>query len=155
MTFGVVIALIGAAMAVFVSGIGSSIGVSKAGRAAAGVLQEKPDLFGKVFLLQALPATQGIYGFLITILIISKMGVLSGDIVQLTTYEGWSYFAACMPVAFAGLFSGVYQGKLASSTILMVGKDPSLSARGMTMTALVETYAILGLLISVLMYIGL
>ena len=58
--FGIVFALIGAALATFLAGTGSAIGVGKAGVAAAGVLTEDPSKYGKVLILQLLPATQGI-----------------------------------------------------------------------------------------------
>lgn len=154
MSLGLVIALSGAAFAVILAGIGSSIGVSNAGRSAAGVLSEKQELFGKLFLLQALPATQGIYGFLIAILVVVKTGIIGGSPVDITTNQGMTIFAACMPVAILGLISAIFQGKLAASSIIMVGKKPVLSVRGLTMTAIVETYAILGLLISILIYNG-
>ena len=68
MSDGLLIAIIGAALAAILPGIGSAIGVQMGGKAAAGVLSEKPELFGKLLILQALPGTQGIYGFLIAIL---------------------------------------------------------------------------------------
>ncbi len=152
---GMVLALIGAAVAAFGGGIGSAIGVSIAGQAASGVLSEKPNLFGKVLVLQALPGTQGIYGFLVAILLLISSGWLGGNPAALTEAEGLRYLASSLPIAFAGLFSGIYQGKVAATSILMTGKRPELSTRGITMTALVETYAILGLLVSILMWINL
>jgi len=154
MDMGVALAAIGAALAVGLAGAGSAIGVSVAGKSATGVISEKPELFGKVFVLQALPATQGIYGFLIAILILLKIGLLGGNITALTNAEGWAYMAAGVAIGISGLFSGAYQGQIAGSAILMTGKDPSLSTRGMTMTVMVETYAILGLLVSILIYFG-
>lgn len=149
------IALIGIALSTFLAGTGSALGVSIAGQAGAGVLSEKPELFGKVLVLQALPGTQGIYGFLISILLLQATGYLGGGIIPLDVNQGWAVFAAAMPIAVVGLTSGIYQGKAAAASILMTSKNPSMSARGMTMTALVETYAILALLVSVLLYTSL
>ncbi len=145
-------ALFGAALSVGLAGIGSAMGVAIAGRAATGVLSEKPDLFGKVLVLQALPGTQGIYGFLVTVLMLVRMGWLAGTPLPLTELEGQMYFAAALPIAIVGLVSAIYQGKMAAASILMTGKRPEISTRGITMTALVETYAILALLISILMW---
>ena len=64
MTLGLILAIIGAALAAILPGIGSAYGVQIGGQAAAGVTSEKPELFGKLLVLQALPGTQGIYGFL-------------------------------------------------------------------------------------------
>ena len=62
---GIVLALLGAALAALMAGIGSAIGVGMAGEAAAGVVTEDPQKFGKFLILQLLPGTQGIYGLLI------------------------------------------------------------------------------------------
>ncbi|CCV64736.1 V-type H+-transporting ATPase subunit K [Alteracholeplasma palmae J233] len=152
MTTGLVYALIGAALSIGLAGIGSAIGVALSGKAAAGVISEKPELFGKVLILQALPGTQGIYGFLLAILILVKVGLVGGTPIQITDAQGLSLFASTLPIAVVGLVSGIYQGKMAASAIAMTAKKPNMSARGMTMTAIVETYAILALLVSILMY---
>lgn len=155
MSFGLVMALMGAAIAASLAGAGSAFGVAIAGKASAGVLAEKPELYGKTLLLQALPGTQGIYGFLVAVLILVKIGLLGGEPVTLTALDGFAYLAAGIPVGITGITSGLYQGKAAAASILMTAKDPSLSTRGMIMTALVETYAILGLLVSILIWFAL
>ncbi|MDR2828766.1 MAG: V-type ATP synthase subunit K [Acholeplasmatales bacterium] len=149
MTLGTTLALLGAAIAALLAGAGSALGVSIAGRAASGVLAEKPSLFGRVLVLQALPGSQGIYGFLVMILILVFSGILGGN-TSLPFEIGLAYFFSSLPIAFTGLISGYAQGKIAASSIYMTAKKPELSARGITMTALVETYAILGLLASFL-----
>ena len=146
---GTALALIGAGLAVGLSGIGSSIGVGKAGQAAAGVTAEDPDKFMKCLILQLLPATQGIYGFIIGFLVLLKVNAL-GSIIQLSTYAGLGVLGACLPIAIAGLFSAIHQGKVAVSAIGMVAKRPEESGKGMLMTAMVETYALLGFLASFL-----
>ena len=151
MTTGLVIAIIGAFFAAVLPGIGSAYGVQIGGQAAAGVVSEKPELFGKLLVLQALPGTQGIYGFLTAVLIMVRTGLLSGSPVALSAYQGWAFFAAAMPMAIVGLLSAISQGKAAVAAIHMTAKQPDSSAKGITMTALVETYAILALLVSVLL----
>ena len=151
MTLGLILAIIGAVLAAVLPGIGSAYGVQIGGQAAAGVVSEKPDLFGKLLVLQALPGTQGIYGFLTAVLVMVRTGLLSGSAVQLTTQQGWAFFAACMPMAIVGLLSAISQGKAAVASIHMTAKQPDSSAKGITMTALVETYALLALLVSVLL----
>ena len=105
MTTGVSLAILGAALAALLAGIGSSIGVGIAGRAAAGVVTEDPEKFSKVLILQLLPGTQGIYGLLIAFIALSNIGVLGGNVRQLTTAEGLSFLMACLPMAFVGLMS--------------------------------------------------
>ncbi len=152
---GLFYALLGVALAAILAGFGSVIGVMIAGQAAAGVLSEKPELFGKVFVLQALAGTQGMYGFLVAVLLLQKLGFLGGAIANLSNEEGLQYLAAALPIALVGLVSAIYQGAVAKSAILMTAKQPDSSTRGISMTVLVETYAILALLVSILMYTAL
>ncbi|MDD4842730.1 MAG: V-type ATP synthase subunit K [Anaerotignum sp.] len=148
---GEFLALTGAAIAAL-AGIGSAIGVGVAGEAAAGVVSEDPNKFGQVLLLQALPGTQGIYGLLIAFLVMVKVGLLGGDgMIELTMIQGAGIFAASLPIGLVGIFSGIAQGKAAAAGIMLVGKKPSELAKGMLFAAMVETYAVLALLVSFLM----
>ena len=149
---GQVLALSGAAIAAALSGSGSALGVGVAGQAAAGVVSEDPNKFGQVLLLQALPGTQGIYGLLIAFIILVKVGLLGGyGMVEVSVVQGGSIFAASLPIGLVGLLSGIAQGKAAASGVMLVGKRPSELAKGMLFAAMVETYAVLALLISFLM----
>ena len=144
---GEFLALGGAALASLFAGIGSAKGVGIAGEAAAGVVSEDPNKFGQVLLLQALPGTQGIYGLLTAVVVTVKVGLLGGDGMM----QGAEIFAACLPIAFVGLISGISQGKAAAAGVMLVGKRPSELAKGMLFAAMVETYAVLALLVSFLM----
>lgn len=146
---GVFFALFGAALATILAGIGSAIGVGKAGIAAAGVLSEDPSKFGKVLVFQLLPATQGIYGLLVAFLILTNIGILGGD-ANISLAKGLLYFAASLPIAFAGLFSAIYQGNCAVAGIGTISKKPDQFGKTILLPAMVETYAILALLISML-----
>lgn len=150
MELGQVLALVGAALAVFCSGIGSSKGVGSAGETAAAVVSENPEVAGKLLVLQLLPATQGIYGFLIAVIVLIKINVLGGVMYDVSVVQGLQIIAACLPIAVVGLGSAIYQGRVASSAMLMTGEHPELSGRGITMTVMVETYAVLALLVSFL-----
>ena len=145
---GQILALLGAALAVILSGIGSSRGVGLAGETAAGVATENPEVAGKLLVLQLLPATQGIYGFLIGVIILVNIGALGGDLKALTLNQGLLYVAAVLPVAIVGYLSAMLQSKVASAAMLMVGQQPDMSGKAITMTVMVETYAVLALLIS-------
>ena len=147
---GLFFAILGAALAVGLAGIGSARGVGIAGEAGAGLLSEKPEMFGKVLILQILPGTQGLYGFIIALLVVNSIGLLSGEIVSISTAQGLSMFAACLPIAITGYFSAIYQGRVAASGISLIAKQPTQVGRGMTLAALVETYAILTFLVSLL-----
>lgn len=147
---GVVLALAGAVLAALVAGIGSAVGVGMAGEAAAGVVTEDPSKFGKVLLLQLLPGTQGIYGLLVGFITLSKIGLLGGGILDLTPQQGLLVLAACLPVGIVGLISGKSQGQTAAAAIGIVAKKPEQFGKAMLFPAMVETYAILSLLISIL-----
>ena len=148
MISGNALALLGAAIA-SLAGVGSGLGVGIAGQAAAGVLAEDPKKFGKTLLLQALPGTQGIYGLLMTFLIFVRVGYFSGNM-DLTMDQGWFVFASGIPIGLIGVWSGVGQGKAAAAGIMLMGKRPDQMAKGIIYAAMVETYAIFGLLISIL-----
>ncbi len=155
MTTGTIIAVIGAGLAAILAGIGSILGVQMCGKAAAGVTSEQPELFGKLLVLQILPGTQGLYGFLVAVLVMIQLGLLGGNAVELSTGAGWAFFGACMPIAINGLISAYFQAKVATSAIMMTAKQPESSGKGITMSVLVETYAILSLIVSILLIFGL
>ena len=148
--YGLFFAILGAALAVALSGIGSAKGVGLAGEAGAGLLSEEPGMFGKVLIIQILPGTQGLYGFIIALLVISKIGLLGGEVAEMTGAQGLSLIAACLPIAITGYLSAIYQGRVAASGISLIAKQPTQVGRGMTLSALVETYAILTFLVSLL-----
>lgn len=146
---GIFFGLLGAALATFLAGTGSAIGVGRAGVAASGVLAEDPSKFGKVLVFQLLPATQGIYGLLVAFLILSNIGVLGGD-PNISVVKGLLYLAASLPIAFSGLFSAIYQGNCSVAGIGTISKRPDQFGKTILLPAMVETYAILALLISML-----
>lgn len=141
---GQAIATLGLALCAGLCGVGSAIGLFKTGSAAAGVLAEDAKKFSKIMVLVLLPATQGIYGFVMAL-------VGQGNVVAtMTVGAGWAVFAAAMPLAITGLVSGIFQGKTATSCIYAVGKNEKLSGKLIMFPAMVETYAIFGLVISLL-----
>ncbi|PIR52936.1 hypothetical protein COU76_04130 [Candidatus Peregrinibacteria bacterium CG10_big_fil_rev_8_21_14_0_10_49_10] len=146
--WGVMLAYFGAALSTFLAGLGSVLGVSMVGQAGAGLLTEKPELAGKVITLEVLPGSQGLYGMVISLLFIfGYQPVISGE-VAISTSQGFILFAAFLPVAICCLTSGPYQAKVCSAGMHMLAKDDKLTGRVITMAALVETYALLGFLIS-------
>ena len=148
---GIVFALLGAAVAVGLAGIGSAIGVGMAGQAAAGVVTEDPSKFAKVLILQLLPGTQGIYGLLVGFLVLSGIGLLGGGAdMDMSLAQGLLYFLACLPIGIVGLISAIHQGKTAVASIGIVAKKPEQFGKAMLFPAMVETYAILALLVSIL-----
>ncbi len=147
-------AYLGAALAVILAGIGSAKGVGLAGEAASGVVTEDPDKFGSTLILQLLPGTQGIYGFLIGFLVMVFANMMPGGSVAMDLDTGLKVFGACLPVAFVGLYSGIFQGRVSAAGMNIVAKRPDQMSKGMIQAAMVETYAIFAFLISLLMVLG-
>ncbi len=142
---GYAIGMVGVALCVLLCGVGSAIGLYKTGSAAAGVLGENPKKFGKVLVLVLLPATQGIYGFIIGIIASSSLAGLE------TAAAGWALCGAVLPMALSGLITGIFQGKSAVNCIYAVGKQDSLGGKLIIYPAMIEFYAILGLIVSIML----
>ena len=152
---GIVFALLGVAVAVILAGMGAAYGVGVAGQAAAGVVTEDPDKFAKVLLLQLLPGTQGIYGLLVGFFALSKIGLLGGGAdMSMSISQGLLYLAACLPIGVVGLVSARHQGRTSVASNGIVAKKPEQFGKAMLFPAMVETYAILALLISFLAVSG-
>lgn len=151
---GIVLALLGAAFAVLLAGAGSAVGVGRAGEAAAGVVTEDPSKFGKVLILQLLPGTQGIYGLLIGFLCLRQIGVIGGSFTELSVVKGALYFLACLPTAVVGYWSALKQSRAAVASIGLIAKRPNQLGKAILFPAMVETYAIFALLISILSITG-
>ncbi len=142
---GMILGAFGVVIAVMVAGCGSAKGVGMAGEAAAGVVIEEPEKFGKSLVLQLLPGTQGLYGFVIGILILFK---LSPDI---SLSQGFILLATSLPVGFAGYFSAIAQAKVSIAGINILAKNEEQQAKGIIFAVMVEMYAILAFAISFLM----
>ena len=144
-TSGYAIGIIGIAICVLLCGIGSAIGLYKTGSAAAGVLGEDPKKFGKVLVLVLLPATQGIYGFIIGI--IASSSLVDGMVAA----QGWALLGKVLPMALSGLVTGIFQGKSSANCIYAVGKQESLGGKLIIYPAMIEFYAILGLINTIML----
>ena len=142
---GYTIAMLSIALCVLLCGIGSCIGLYKTSSAAAGVLSEDPKKFGKVMVLVLLPATQGIYGFII--------GIIASGVIDpaITVEMGWALFGAVLPMTVSGLVSAIIQGQSSANCIYAVGKQESLSGKLIVYPGMIEFYAILGLIISIML----
>ena len=150
---GLTIALLGCVAAAVLAGIGSAIGIRLVATVASGVLAEDPKKFGSLFILVALPGTQGFYGFLGAFLAMMKLGVL-GQLLPITLWQGVQMFLACLPVGIAGLVTAMWQGKVCAAGAQLVAKRASEGTKGVIFGALVETYAVLGLLATIFLQMG-
>lgn len=154
MTTGTVIAILGAVIAALLACMGSARGVGIACEAGNAVVAEDPTKAGKALLLEALPGSQGIYGFVTAFMAFMKLGVLGGSLAALSNYQGWFLFISCLPIAIVGYFSAIYQGRVCATGMNILAKKPDDSTKGVTAAALVETYAIFSLLVSLLLILN-
>ena len=142
---GFVFGALGVALAVGLSGIGSAKGVGLAGEAVSGLLTEQPEKFGKGLILELLPGTQGLYGFVIGLMALGNVSL------ETTLTNGLYILFACLPMAIAGLFSGIAQGKAAAASVQILAKKEEHNTKGIVLTAMVETYALLGFVVSIIL----
>jgi V/A-type H+/Na+-transporting ATPase subunit K len=141
-TFGAAVAFIG-------GGIGSSMGIAYVANVGAGILAEDPDKFGRVLPIIAMPGTQGIYGFITAFLV--WIFFLQDPEALVDAGVGAQVFFACLPVAIGCLFSGMYQGYAGTGAAGFIGRRPEMAGRAIILPALVETYAVLSLIITILL----
>ena len=152
---GLALALLGAGLAAVLPGIGSAKGTGIAGEAGTGLLCQDPSKFGKVMILQVIPGTQGLYGLVVWFFAIFSMGLLGGELPQMTIAQGCQYLFACLPMALGGLFSAIAQGRVAAGSINILAKKPDDWSKGLILCGIVEFYAILSLLCSMIMLFSL
>ncbi len=148
-TFGAGLVFAGAAVAAVLGFIGSAIGMGLAGKAGSAVLSERPELFGRVILIQALPGSQGVYGLVGAFLILNFAGLMGGEGEEvISVAEGFQYLMVGMPIGLAGILSGIYQGSVSATGMSLIAQNESLTAQAIILSAMVETWAIFGLLMS-------
>lgn len=142
---GMVWAALGAALAFMVPGIGSAIGSADAGEAAAALSTEEPDKFGQALILQTLPASQGLYGFVIGLLIVLEIN--SG----MAASDGLYFLMAALPITIAGYPSARGQGRVAVASFQILAKQPDNVTQGLIYGIMVEMFAVLAFVGSLLL----
>lgn len=148
---GLGLAFLGAALAVGLCCVGSAKGTGMVGEAAAGVISETPEHFSKCLILQVLPGTQGLYGIVAWFFVLFTLGAFSGGIMSLTIPQGMAIFCSCLPIAIGGLLSAIAQARVAAAAINIVAKKPNEASKGIILCGIVEFYAILSLLATILL----
>ncbi len=147
---GAGLALLGGSLVAAAGNLGSTMGVSRVGKVGMGVITEEPSLFGRVLILQALPATNGIYGLLVWFMVMFQGGFLDGTFADMSYQTGAIMFLGCIPAMFAFYHGSLKQAEVSSAGVQMLLKRPENQAQALVITAMIETYAILTLLIAVL-----
>ena len=132
-----ILGYLGLGLVLALAGIGSSYGTTIAGNAAEGALKRKPEGSGSYMVLSALPATQGIYGFVAFFLMLGKF--TSG------TITGGLCFGIGLSVGLVCMLSGIRQGQVCANGIVGVSQGHDVFTNTLIYAALPEFYAILGL----------
>ncbi len=151
---GIVYGCLGAALAIVLSAIGSCIGVGKAGQMAGGLLSKEPSKFTAMLILQLLPATQGLYGFIVAFMAFSQMGLIGGTDVAISNTQGLTMLAACLPIGVLGLVSAIFQGRVVMAGMEMCFKQDKQTGHALLMAVLVEIFAIFAFVISLMAVLG-
>lgn len=142
---GVFLAVLGMAMAVFLPGIGSAKGVGIVGEAASGLLISEPEKFGRSLVLQLMPASQGLYGFVIFIM---TAGQVKAD---MSILHGLYLLMCCLPIAIVGWPSAMSQAKIAVHGISVLSRNESQMTKSIIYCVMVETYALLAFVASLIL----
>lgn len=139
-TLPLILAYIGLAVMLALSGIGSAIGVTMAGNATIGAMKKNPDIFSKALILCAFPATQGLYGFAAFFILNNSIQGLADP---LTLVHGLAIFAAGLGVGFVGLMSAIRQAGFVANGITAMGNGVNAFSSSLILGVYPELYAIL------------
>ena len=148
---GLGFAILGAALTAGLCCIGSAKGTGMVGEAAAGLTSEDPDKSTKCLILQVLPGTQGLYGFVALFLVLGQTGLLSGSVLDLSLTQGLSFFAACLPIMLGGWLSAIFQGRVAAASADALGETGKGTANFFIVIGIIETVALFTLVFSLLL----
>jgi V/A-type H+-transporting ATPase subunit K len=149
MDVGTWLAMCGGATVSSLAGIGSAIGIWSVARVATGVLSEAPEKFGSLLTLSILPGTQGIYGLVLAFMVLMKIGMLGGAPMEITLEQGLRILLACIPIGAVECISAVFQGRVAADGVPLVAKRSEQVGQAMTLSVLVEMYALFGLILGI------
>ena len=140
----ILLAYVGVALMVGLSGIASCLGIAKAGNAAIGATKKDPSAFGSCMMLVALPSTQGLYGF-------AGYFLLSGYLTaSITALQGAAIFGVGLAVGVVCLFSAIKQGEICANGITAIGNGHKVLGNTLILAAFPELYAILGVALAFL-----
>ena len=132
-----VLGYLGLGLVLALAGIGSSYGTTIAGNAAEGALKKRPEGSGNYMVLSALPATQGIYGFVAFFMLLSKM--------KSNPEMSLAIFAVGLCVGLVCMLSAIRQGQVCANGIVGISQGHDVFTNTLIYAALPEFYAILGL----------
>lgn len=138
-----ILGYIGLGLMFGLAGIGSAYGTTIAANAAEGALKKAPENSSKYMILSALPATQGLYGFVGLLLWLLVFDI---DFVA----QGPMLFGVGTAVGLVCLFSGIRQGQVCANGIVGISQGHDVQSNTFIYAALPEFYAILALVSAIL-----
>ncbi|MBD3320136.1 MAG: ATPase [Chitinivibrionales bacterium] len=148
MDWGSIFSMIGLGIMVGLAGSGSAIGTVSGGSAVVGMLKKRPEAFGLGMGLAAMPATQGLYGFVGFIMYNQALMGMGGSV---SVLQGAVVLGAGVALGIAGLISGIQQGRVVANGIAAIGSGHNVFGQTLIMGAFPEFYAILALVAAILM----
>ena len=140
----ILLAYIGIAIMIVLSGVGSTYGVTISGNAAVGALKKNPTGMGSYIVLSALPGTQGLYGFVGFFLMQDKL------VENITPLAAAAIFGAGLIMGVAGLLSAIRQGQVCANGITAIGNGYNVLGGTIVLAVFPELYAIISLLAVIL-----
>lgn len=141
---GVVLAVLGMALVVIIPNIGSGKGVGMVGEAVSGLLIDESEKFGKSLLLQMMPASQGLYGFVIAIMTLGRLTP------TMPLQEGMFILMACLPMAIVGYPTAIAQARVAVNGVQVLSRNENEMTKNIIYCVMVETYALLAFVSSII-----
>ena len=129
-----ILGYLGLGLVLALAGVGSAYGTTIAGNAAEGALKRKPEGSGNYMVLSALPATQGIYGFVAFFMLMGKVAE-----------SGAMVFGIGVSVGLVCMLSAIRQGQVCANGIVGISQGHDVLTNTIIYAALPEFYAILGL----------
>lgn len=140
----IVLAYLGIALVVALSGVGSAYGVTICGNAAIGAYKKNPSASGSYMGLAALPSSQGLYGFVGFFML--KPHVFDG----MDMFSAAAVLGVGLALGLVALFSAIRQAKVCANGISAIGGGHNAFGTTMVLAVFPELYAILGLLVLIL-----
>lgn len=142
---GIIMALLGMALVVMIPSIGSGKGVGMVGEAVTGLMIDESEKFGKTLLLQMMPASQGLYGFVIAIMTVGRLST------TMSLQEGLFVLIACLPMAIVGYPTAISQARVAVNGVQLLSRNENEMTKNIIYAVMVETYALLAFVSSIIM----
>ena len=141
----IILAYLGVALCVGLSGVGSAYGVTICGNAAIGAFKKNPSASGSYIALAALPSSQGLYGFVGFFMLQGLLQRAADDMIVAAAVLG-----AGLACGLVALFSAIRQAKVCANGISAIGGGHNAFGTTMVLAVFPELYAILGLLVLIL-----